>query len=69
MPHVPDDLILRAVEDSVKRNRQFNHSEIGREVSAVSGNNGNDIAAELITELQELRLRHIFYILRTVHAV
>jgi len=55
MSNVPDDVILGHIEDVVKSGCKFNNAERGGEVSASFRDSLNDLPAELMGELLELR--------------
>ena len=42
VPYVPDNLILRAVENAVEGNGEFDNAQVGSQMSAGTGHRGDD---------------------------
>jgi hypothetical protein len=53
--HIPDQLIGREIKDMVKGDGEFNHTEIGSEMSSPLGNRLKDDLSYLVAELLELQ--------------
>ena len=51
---IPDELVMRGVEDEVQGERQLDHTEAGGEVAAVAGDGGDDELADLRRQPVEL---------------
>jgi hypothetical protein len=54
MPHVPDEAVLRGVEDVVERNRELDDSKSGAEMSSRDGDGVDRLLAQLVGELAQL---------------
>src|SRR5262249_27768953 len=54
MPHVPDQAVLRGVEDVVERNRELDNSKAGAEMPARDGDGVDRLLAQLVGELATL---------------
>ena len=52
--HVEDEFVLRRTEDAVQRDRELDHAEIGTDVAAVLGGDGDETLADLLGEQREL---------------
>ena len=53
MPHIPDNAVRRAVKDTVQRNRQLHHAQIGGKMSARFGYGADQKFTDLPGELRE----------------
>ena len=62
MTYIPDNSILRAVENAVKRDCKFNNAEITGKVATVFTDNINYCCTDFLGQLLELFLRKLFYI-------
>ena len=51
MADVPQKLILRAIEDMVKRNRELHHTQTRAQVSASLGNSEDSFGAHFVRKL------------------
>ena len=51
---VPDQPVLRRVEDVVQRHRQFDHAEPGTEMPARDRNRADGLGAQLVDDLTEI---------------
>ena len=60
MAYIPDNGILRAVENAVKRNCEFNNTEITGKVTAVFSNNIDYSCSDFGSQLLEFFLRKLF---------
>ena len=69
MAYVPDDTILRRIEDPVQRHGQLHDAQIGGQVSTVLGYGADDRLAQLSAEGLELRLLHEFQVRRRLHTI
>ena len=54
---IPDQAVVRCVEDVMKRDRQLDHAERGAEVSAGDRDVSDGIAAQFIGQLMQFLLR------------
>ena len=54
---VPDQLVVRRVEDGVDRHRQLHHPEPGAEVAAGDADRRDRLGPQLVRHLPELRHR------------
>ena len=52
--HVEDEFILRRTKDAVQCDRELDHAEIGPDVAAVLGGDGDETFADLLGEQREL---------------
>ena len=52
--HVEDEFVLWRTEDAVQRDRELDHAEIGTDVAAVLGRDGDETLADLLGEQREL---------------
>src|SRR6185295_3424255 len=57
VPDVPEDLVLRGVQQRVQRDRDLAHPEVGAEVAADLADRVDDVLAHLLGDLLELVLR------------
>ena len=53
---VPDDAILRRVENVVQRDRQFDHAKAGPEMAARHRDGADCFGAQFVGELSEITL-------------
>jgi hypothetical protein len=56
MARIPDDSITRRFEQPMKRNRELDHAERGTEVATRGGDRFDDLLADLIGQLSQLRV-------------
>jgi hypothetical protein len=54
MPDIPNDLIVRAVEGTVKTEREFDHAEVRREMSPGVCDRRDELLSDLLRQLLEL---------------
>ncbi len=47
--HIPDNLVIRCIEDMMQGNGQFNHPQAGTEMTGVRRDNFNNILTQLRT--------------------
>ena len=64
MAYIPDNGILRAVENTVKRNSEFNNSEVTGKVTAVFSYNINYGCSDFGSQLLKFLLRKLFDVIR-----
>jgi hypothetical protein len=57
--HIPDEPVLRCVEDAMKGNRQFHRAQSCREMPPHLADRGDQVAAQFVIELLQLRARQI----------
>ena len=69
VPDVPDQPILRRVENMVQGDRQFDHAQTGPQVPAGDGDGAHRLGAEFIGELLELFRGEATNVRRHVHRV
>ena len=62
MAYIPDNCVMRTVEYAVKRNRQFNDTEIACKVAAVLSNCFYNCFSDFFCKNRELVFRNFFYI-------
>ena len=67
MTYIKDDCILRAVENTVKRNCEFNNSKITCKMSAVFSNNIDYCCTDFLSQLLKFFLRKLFYVFRRMN--
>ena len=63
MAYIPDNGIFGAVENAVKRYREFNNAQVTCKVAAVFSNNIYYSCADFLSELLEFFLRKLFDII------
>ena len=51
---VEDKLVGRRIEDAVQRDRELDDAEIGADVAAVAGRDGDEFLADFLGELRQL---------------
>ena len=61
---VEDELILGRVEDAVEGDGQLHHAEVGADVAAVLGRDGDEAFANLLREQRQLGRRQRLHVLR-----
>ena len=64
MPYIPDNLVLRAVKNTVKCNRQFHCSQIRRQMSATFCGGLDQCLPNFCTQWSQLLKGKIFQIFR-----
>ena len=69
MANVPEDLVLRGVEDVVQRDGELDDAEAGPEVAAGLGDVEDDVGAELVGELLQLLEGQVLHVDGVVHGV
>ncbi len=69
MAHVPDDLVLRRVDEAVENRRQLAHSEVCAEVPADLADRVDDQLAHLLRYLLELVVIQLVQVLGLVDVV
>ena len=67
--NVPDDAVVRGVEDVVERDGELGDAKRGAEVASCLRDGVDDVAAELLAELAELREREVLEVDRVVDGV
>ncbi len=66
---VPDQLVVRRIEDVMQRHRQLDHAQAGAEMAAGLGDGVDHLVAQLVGELPELLGRQIFQVRRNMDPV
>ncbi len=69
MPDVPDDLIGRRIENAMHGESQLDGAQARTQVTALLADDGDDLLADFIRKLLELRQRKRFQIARAVDGV
>ena len=69
MTYVPEDLVVRRVQQRVQRYGQLARAEIGAEVTADLPHSVDDVLAHLLGELREFLLGERLEVLGAVYAV
>ena len=69
MADVPDDAVLRGVEDVVQRDREFDHAEAGAQMAAGDGDRVDGLGAQLVGDLPELALVELAQVVRGVDLI
>ena len=64
MAYIPDNCILRAVKNAVKRNCKFNNTKITCKMAAVFSNGIDDSCTDFLGQLFKFFLRKLFYVVR-----
>jgi len=67
MAYIPDNGILRTIENSVQSNCKFNNAEITGKVAAVFSNNIDYSSTDFLGQLLEFFLRKLFYVFRRMN--
>ena len=67
MAYIPDNSIVGAVENAVKRNCEFNNAEVTGKVAAVFSNNVDYCCSDFGCQLLEFFLRKLFDVLGRVN--
>src|SRR5688572_25788277 len=62
MPDVPDNLVLRGVEDVVQRDRELDGAQAGTEVSTGPGDRVDQRGPDLHRQLLKLTVRELFQV-------
>ena len=69
MAHVPDEPVFWRREDAMQRDGQLHHAEVGAEVAAVFGKDGDEFVADFLGQLLQLVQLEFLDVFRAVHHV
>ena len=69
MADVPDELVFGRVENAVQGDRQFHHTQVRAEMTAVFGKDGDEFASNFLGQLLQLVELEFPDVFRTVHHV
>lgn len=69
VPDIEDDLVLRAVEHSVQRDRELHHAQRGAQVAARLRHRVYEVRPDLAAQLPQLLRVEGFYVHRVGHGV
>ena len=69
VPDVPQDLVARGLQHRVQRDGELAGAEVGAEVPADLTNRVDDVLADLLRDLDQLRLAQLVQVRRTIDAI
>jgi hypothetical protein len=66
---VPDEFVLGRAENTMQRERELDHAEVGSKMAAIPGEHSNQFMADFISEQVQLLHRQFFDVQRTLNHV